>query len=69
VLSNKFKDAIQLGTHRDESGETTRALGYDAEGKSKIIIFGSGELTGVLYDGKSPEHFYGCLIQQFMKLF
>ncbi|KAG6885754.1 hypothetical protein C0993_010266 [Termitomyces sp. T159_Od127] len=52
VLSNKYKDQLELGTHRDREGKSSEALGLEAGGKkgSKVLIYPAGSTKFVMYE-------------------
>ncbi|KAG6895630.1 hypothetical protein C0992_000304, partial [Termitomyces sp. T32_za158] len=53
VLSNKYKDQIELGAHRDREGKSSEALGLETGGKkgSKVLIYPAGSTKFVRYEG------------------
>ncbi|KAK7022899.1 hypothetical protein VNI00_016886 [Paramarasmius palmivorus] len=55
VLGNKFRDQIELGTHRDIGGKTSVALGFEAgeEKESKVLVYPAGATKPARYEGKN----------------
>ncbi|KAG6889770.1 hypothetical protein C0995_014697 [Termitomyces sp. Mi166 len=51
VLSNKYKSQLELGTHRDREGRSSEALGLEAEGKTKVLIYPAGSTKFMRYEG------------------
>ncbi|KAJ7591408.1 protein disulfide isomerase [Mycena floridula] len=53
VLGNKYKDQIELATHRDRKGKSSVALGYEAGEKKqpKVLIYPIGATQAVRYEG------------------
>ncbi|KAH0583166.1 hypothetical protein H2248_011047 [Termitomyces sp. 'cryptogamus'] len=52
VLSNKYKDQLELGTHRDREGKSSEVLGLEGGGKgAKVLIYPAGSTKFVRYEG------------------
>ncbi|KAF5379435.1 hypothetical protein D9615_006511 [Tricholomella constricta] len=53
VLGNKYKDQLELGTHRDRKGKSSVALGLEAGEKkqAKVLIYPAGSTNYVRYEG------------------
>jgi len=53
VLSNKYKDQLDLGTHRDRDGKSSVAMGLEAGGEkqAKVLIYPAGSTKFVRYEG------------------
>ena len=53
VLSNKYKDHITFGVHRDRHGKSSVAMGFEQpkKGSSKVLIYPKGSTEYVLYEG------------------
>ncbi|KAF9465620.1 hypothetical protein BDZ94DRAFT_1159654 [Collybia nuda] len=53
VLGNKYKDQLELGTHRDRKGKSSVALGFEAGGKkeAKVLVYPAGSNKPVRYEG------------------
>ena len=54
VLSNKYGQDIQLGSHHDRKGKTSVSMGFKAGGKksSKVVIYPVDSTAPVLYEGR-----------------
>jgi protein disulfide-isomerase A6 len=54
VLSNKYGQDIQFGSHRDRKGKTSLSLGFKAGEKkaSKVVIYPADSTVPVLYEGR-----------------
>lgn len=55
VLGNKYKDQLELGTHRDRKGKTSITMGYEPGGRNdaKVLVYPAGSTKPVRYEGDS----------------
>ncbi|RDB18494.1 Thioredoxin domain-containing protein C13F5.05, mitochondrial [Hypsizygus marmoreus] len=53
VLGNKYKDQLELGTHRDRKGKSSVVLGLEAGEKkaAKVLVYPAGSTKFVRYEG------------------
>jgi protein disulfide-isomerase A6 len=65
VLSNKYGQEIQFGSHHDHKGKTAVSMGLKVGDKkgSKVVIYPTDSAVPVLYEGLQtaalPHPFYG----------
>jgi protein disulfide-isomerase A6 len=54
VLSNKYSQEIQFGSHHDPKGKTAKSMGLTAGKKktSKVALYPADSTTPALYDGQ-----------------
>ncbi|KAG6917103.1 hypothetical protein DXG01_003923 [Tephrocybe rancida] len=54
VLGNKYKDQLELGTHRDRKGKSSVEMGLEAGGpkEAKVLIYPAGSTNFVKYEGQ-----------------
>ena len=53
ALSNKYKDHISFGIHRDRHHKSSLAMGFEAgpKGSSKVLIYPAGSTEFIRYEG------------------
>ena len=60
ALSNKYKDHISFGVHRDRHHKSSVALGFEAgpKGSSKVLIYPAGSTEFIRYEGTHRHNLF-----------